>query len=116
MAKQQACLAEAQEAGAKEGFRFESAGEGKWTWISFGQDDKGAEEIFIKAMVALQQSQADRLVVKIAGEVSGKQWDAMPVKVRAAMLEVAIPILVVDADTVAMDSPRKGRLIYHLRK
>ncbi len=114
--KMQGCIDKVKAAAANEGFRFEARDDDKWTWISHGRAADGSEEVFIKAVVALQESPADRLVVKVAGEVSGKQWDAMPDKAKAAMKDVSISIIVVDATTVAMDSPKKGRLVYNLRK
>ena len=113
-AKQAACVAKVVADGAKEGFRFEPAGD-KWTWVSFGQDADGNEEVYIQAVVDAQPSEFDQLIIKVAGDVAGKQWDAMPADIQSTLRATAMTILVVDADSVAMISPKKGKLIYHLK-
>lgn len=113
-AKAQACKDAVAKQGAKEGIRLEKEGD-QWVFVSFGIKDDGTEELFIKGPIAKLDSPANQFKFKAAGACTGKQAVEMGMdkfdQAKADKMEMAIEV--VDAGTVAMNSPGpKGRLVY----
>lgn len=110
-AKQALCLATVEAEGAKEGVRFEQAGD-KLEWVSYGTDKAGQEEIFLRGPIALLDAPADELHFRPAGAFTGKQagdadFDKFPV-------DKFITVKAIDAKTIVMQAPPpKGALMYH---
>ena len=107
--KAAACYAEVKAEGSTEKLRFTSQAGGKTLWTSFGQHDSG-EELFLEAPLILAAEGPNRYVGTVAGELRGKQAEAIK---KDAPDGHGIPFELVDARTLAMPDPHKGRLVFH---
>jgi hypothetical protein len=103
-----ACYAEVQAEGATEKIRFSSDGAGHTLWTSFGDKD-GKITLFLEAPIDLSSESPTRVVGKVAGPLKGIQAesvkDHMPVG-------TVVGFEIVDAKTIAMSDPAKGRLVF----
>lgn len=107
----EACVARIEAQGANEGIRFEKAGD-VWTWVSFGKKADGTEEVFLKGPVALTDTPDGKLTMKATAKPEGMQAAKMPPEMLDKMMQMEMPLEVVDAATVAMTAPDKGRMVY----
>src|SRR5579883_11066 len=104
-AKADACYAHVREVGSHEGIRFSLDERKQLVWTSYGTEN-GTEAIYIEAPLAIT-TEGDRAVWGTpAGEVRGAQLAREP---HPARLRVRFEV--VDASTVTMVDPEKGRLV-----
>ena len=80
--------------------------DGHSQWSSFASDPKG-EIMFLSVPVDLSADGPNRVIAKVAGEAKGKQ---APQFAKSNINQVRIEV--VDAHTIAMLDPKKGRLVY----
>jgi hypothetical protein len=105
-AKKQACWDEVAAEAAREKIRFTSAESGKSVWTSFGSE--GSKEIiFVQVPVELVSDGPGHVLAKVAGPPKGD----MAAQFAKASINV-MRIELVDARTIAMNDPKKGRLVY----
>ncbi|MBX3190835.1 MAG: hypothetical protein KF819_27810 [Labilithrix sp.] len=105
-AKADACWREIATQAAREKIRFGKDGAGRAVWTSFGMEgDK--EEIFVEVPVELGADGPGHVLAKIAGKATG----GMAAQLEKANITV-MRIELVDARTIAMNDPKKGRLVY----
>lgn len=81
-------------------------GDGHAQWSSFASDPKG-EILFLSVPVDLAPDGPNRVIAKVAGEAKGKQ---APQFSRSNIQQLRIDV--VDARTIALLDPKKGRLVY----
>lgn len=79
---------------------------GHATWTSFAADAKG-DIVFLQVPVDLAPDGPGHVLAKITGTPTGTQAEQFA-KGKVSQLRVEI----VDARTIALDSPQKGRLVY----
>jgi hypothetical protein len=107
-ARADVCYAEVQAEGATEKIRFSKDGSGHSLWTSFGEKD-GKVVLFLEVPMDLSSESPSRIVGKVAGPLKGAQAegaaDHMPVG-------TAVTFQIVDAKTIAMSDPAKGRLVF----
>lgn len=101
-----ACWSEIAAEAKLEKIRFAPGPDGHSQWSSFAADPKG-EILFLSVPVDLSADGPNRVIAKVAGEVKGKQ---APQFAKSNINQVRIEV--VDAHTIAMLDPRKGRLVY----
>ncbi len=103
--KKEACLKDVEAAAAGEGSRYEKDDKGNWWWVSFAQE-KGKEVIVNKVMfkVKTDAEEGGKAVLTPEGKDMGKK--------PMAKLPAEVTIEVVDAHTIAMTDPKKGRLVF----
>lgn len=105
-AKSKDCMAEITTQAAKEKIRFSKDSAGHTVWTSF-ETSGGKETVYVQVPVELAADGPGRVLAKVAGAPSGE----MAEKFRQSSTN-AMHIEVVDAHTIAMTDPRKGRLVY----
>ncbi|MBX3229508.1 MAG: hypothetical protein KIT84_17180 [Labilithrix sp.] len=79
---------------------------GHATWTSFAADPKG-DVVFVRVPVDLVADGAGHVLAKVAGAPTGTQAEHFA-KGKISQLRVEL----VDAKTIAIDDPKKGRLVY----
>jgi hypothetical protein len=104
-AKAKACWADIANQAAKEKIRFGQDG-GKTVWTSFETDGKN-ETVYVQVPVELAADGPGRVLAKVAGVAKGQMAEQFKVSSTNAM-----HIEIVDGRTIAMNDPRKGRLVY----
>ncbi len=93
---------------AQEKIRFTKDASGSITWTSFETD--GAEEhVFLTAPIQLAANGNKHLTARVSGKLSGLHADRLAKS--GAKLE-ALDVEIVDAKTIALTDPKKGRLVY----
>lgn len=95
---------------AKEKIRFVRDARGAITWTSFETD--GAEEhVFLSAPVELSKTvgAGNHMTARVAGTPTGLHAERLAKS--GAKLE-ALDVEIVDAKTIALTDPKKGRLVY----
>jgi hypothetical protein len=106
LTKANACWDQFAREAASEKIRFTTDGTGHTVWTSFGTEGSN-EVIFLQFPVDLRSDGPSRIVGKVAGPAMGRQ---------AAHFEKAsvgtMSIDVVDAHTIVMNDPDKGRLVF----
>ena len=100
------CWAEIAEEAKLEKIRFAPGADGHAQWSSFASDPKG-EIIFVTVPVDLSADGPNRVLAKVAGEAKGKHAPQF-----AKSSNKQLRIEVVDAKTIALSDPMKGRLVY----
>jgi hypothetical protein len=104
--KASACWEQFAREAALEKIRFTTDSAGRTLWTSFGTEGS-TEVIFLQVPVELRSDGPSRIVGKVAGPATGRQ---------AAHFEKAsvgtMTIDVVDARTIVMNDPSKGRLVF----
>lgn len=105
-AKVTACWNEIATQAANEKIRFGKDGAGHTVWTSF-EVDGGKESIYIEVPVELTADGPGHVLAKVNGTPDG----VMAAQFAKSSIN-AMRIEVVDARTIAMTDPRKGRLVY----
>ncbi len=105
-AKSAACYAEARTESAHEKIRFTTPENGRSTWTSFGQDG-AKEEVWLSLPLDLSVEDGHHFVAKVAGKPTGLQAEHFA-KANVDVMRLEI----VDARTIAMNDPKKGRLVF----
>lgn len=101
-----ACWNEIATEAAREKIRFTTDASGHTSWRSFAQE--GAEEIlFVEVPIELSEGDPGWVIAKVAGEAHGER-----AKKFATSGIDSMRIEVVDAKTIAMIDPTKGRLVF----
>lgn len=104
------CEDDAKAAAEHEGVRFEKGEkEGTWVWVSFGQE-KDKEVIFNKITLKDPKFDAKKVVFTMTGKDTGKH--ARKFKDGDVSPETDL----VDDTTISMNDPKKGKLIFKLKK
>ena len=104
--KASACWGAIAEQAGREKIRFATDTAGHTIWTSFG--DEGTKQIvFVEVPVELAADGPGHVLAKIAGAPRGEQAAQFAQRSINAMR-----IEVVDARTIAMDDPKKGRLVF----
>ena len=103
--KEAACWAEIHAEAAKEKIRFAQAN-GKTVWTSFGEEE-GKEKVFLSIPVELAADGPGHVLAKVAGAPTGDMAERF-----AKSNTNVMHIDVIDAKTIAMNDPKKGRLVY----
>lgn len=105
-AKTQACWDEIATEAAHEKIRFAKDSAGHTVWTSFGVE--GAKEtVFVQVPVELASDGPGHVLAKVSGAPKGE----MANQFAKSSINV-MRIEVVDARTIAMTDPKKGRLVY----
>jgi hypothetical protein len=103
--KSASCFAEVSEEAAREKIRFRTA-EGRTLFSSFA-DEGGKETLFFEAPVDLRADGSAAVFVTIAGAASGPRASEL-----AGRQTDVVRVDVEDPRTIAMNDPKKGRLVY----
>lgn len=101
-----ACWNEIATQAAKEKIRFGKDSAGHSVWTSFEASD-GKESVYVEVPVELSADGPGRVLAKVSGTPKGDQAAQL-----AKSSINAMRIEVIDAHTIAMTDPRKGRLVY----
>lgn len=102
------CVEGIRQEGAREGFRISGNNPAQLTWTSFGMKD-GHEEVFLEIPVAVTATEGTVVHVRATGPARGSQLPAGHHGPDTLAFDV------VDAHTMAMIDPEKGRLVYRER-
>jgi|GEM_PF-3078583 len=95
---------------ANEGIRFETDEKTKnWVWVSFGKE-KDKEVVFNKIQIKDPKFEDKKVTFTIASKDTGKK----PLKVKEGDATPATEL--VDDTTISMTDPKKGKLVYKLKK
>jgi len=105
-AKAKACWDEIAAEAAHEKIRFAKDSAGHTVWTSFGSEGT-KETVFVQVPVELASDGPGHVLAKVSGAAKGE----MAGQFAKASINV-MRIEVVDAGTIAMTDPRKGRLVY----
>ena len=105
-AKSKDCMFEIATQAAKEKIRFSRDNAGHTVWTSF-EADGGKEVVYAQVPVELAADGPGRVLAKVAGAPSGEMAEKFTQSSTNQMR-----IEVVDARTIAMTDPKKGRLVY----
>ena len=104
--KAAACWNEVASEAAREKIRFASDGAGHTLWTSFGSE--GAKEVvFIEVPVELAADGPGRVLAKVRGAAKGDHASQFA-KANVNVMRIEV----VDARTIAMNDPKKGRLVF----
>jgi len=105
--KQAACWNEIHEEAGHEKIRFTKSGDsGQSVWRSFGAF--GAKEIvFVEVPVDLAADGQGHVLAKVAGKATGEHAEQFA---KSSINQMRIDVI--DAKTIAMNDPKKGRLVY----
>lgn len=105
-AKADACFAAIEAQAKREKIRFAKDKTGRMVWSSFGVDGDKVET-FLEVPVELKSDGPSHVLATVAGKATGFQ---------AAKIEKseakAMRVEIIDATTIAMRDPKKGRLVY----
>ena len=105
-AKTKECWTEIATQAAKEKIRFSKDGAGHTVWTSF-EAEGGKELVYVQVPVELAADGPGHVLAKVAGAPKGEMAEQF-----AKSSTNAMRIEVVDARTIAMTDPKKGRLVY----
>lgn len=106
-AKSEGCYARIAAVAKTEGIRFTLDDRGRVVWTSYGENEKG-EEAYIRVPITLT-AENGRFVRGAAAE------SAEGTRVPPNLAAKTLPFEVLDANTIVMNDPRKGRLVFHRR-
>jgi hypothetical protein len=104
----EACVDRIRKAGAQEGIRLSGSDPARLVWTSFGVTG-GAEEVYVELPLAVTGVDGARVEVRPTGPARGTH---APTGDRAPQRLV---FEVLDASTVAMIDPDKGRMVFRAR-
>jgi len=104
--KSKACFDEVDAQAKKEKIRFSKDASGKTVWTSF-ETDGAKESVYVEVPVELASDGPGHVLAKVAGPPTGQHAASF-----AKASINAMRIEVVDARTIAMNDPKKGRLVY----
>ena len=105
-AKSKACWTEIATEAAMEKIRFAKDASGHTVWTSF-ESDGAKESVYVEVPVELAADGPGHVLAKVAGAPKGEQ--------AAAFAKSSINVMrieLIDARTIAMTDPKKGRLVY----
>ncbi|MDB5213916.1 MAG: hypothetical protein JWO86_1843 [Myxococcaceae bacterium] len=105
-AKAKACWSEIATQAAREKIRFANDTSGHTVWTSF-ESDGAKESVYVEVPVELAADGPGHVLAKVSGAPKGEQ--------AASFAKSSINVMrieVVDARTIAMTDPKKGRLVY----
>ncbi|MDB4941705.1 MAG: hypothetical protein JWP97_1239 [Labilithrix sp.] len=105
-AKAAACWAPISAQSAKEKIRFTRGPGSATTWTSF-ETDGTTEHVYVEVPVELTADGPGKVLAKVTGAPRGEMADRF-----AKSSTNAMQIVVLDPTTIAMNDPRKGRLVY----
>jgi len=105
-AKSKACFAEIETQAKMEKIRFGKDASGKTVWTSF-ETDGAKESVYVEVPVELSADGPGHVLAKVAGAPRGDHAESF-----AKSSINVMRIEVVDGRTIAMNDPRKGRLVY----
>jgi len=105
-AKESACLAEVRAESAKEGLRFDTDAQGHTTWISYGGEN-GTDVVFHQVAIALTSDSPKLATARTLAPATGLLAAKRPIPEGTVMR-----IELVDDRTIAMQDPKKGRLVF----
>ena len=103
----EACYAEVRTEAGNEKIRFAKDGAGH-VWSSFGEEG-GKRELWLEVPMALSSESPTRIVGKATGPAKGLHAAQAARKMPAGTL---MRIEIVDGQTIAMQDPEKGRLVF----
>ncbi len=104
------CEEDARAEEENEGIRYEKGDkEGIWFWVSFGKE-KDKEVIYNKIPIKDPKFEGKKVVFTVAGKDTGKR--AMKIKEGEATPATEL----VDDNTISMTDPKKGKLVFKLKK
>jgi hypothetical protein len=104
--KADACYAAIQAEASKEGIGFEKDEKGQTVWVSFGEG-----EVYHTVPVALSSDGPNAVLWKSLAPATGTLATKRPIPAGTIMR-----IEIVDEGTIAMNDPKKGRLVFHRAK
>ena len=104
--KAQACWNEVEAEATHEKIRFASDGAGHTVWTSFGAEE-AKEIVFVQVPVELAADGPGHVLAKVSGAPKGDHAEQF---VKASVNVMRIEV--VDARTIAMNDPKKGRLVF----
>ena len=104
--KSKACVAEITAQAAKEKIRFSKDSAGHAVWTSF-ETSGGKETVYVQVPVELATDGPGRVLAKVSGPPAGEMAEKFAQSRTNAMV-----VEIIDAHTIAMTDPRKGRLVY----
>jgi hypothetical protein len=93
---------------AKEKIRFTRDASGAITWTSF-ETDGNEEHVFLTAPIELSANGTNHLTARVSGTASGLHADRLA---KSGVKLDALDVEIVDAKTIALTDPKKGRLVY----
>lgn len=99
------CVQNVREQGAREGLRFLPVDADHVRMESFGQED-GHPEVYIEALFLLGAVDGTKVQVTSVAPMKGS---GLP---KDQTVFDAVPIEVIDADTIATQDPQKGKLVF----
>jgi len=108
-AKADACFGEIATQASKEKIRFAKAANGTVVWTSFETDGK-TENVYVEVLLAIAADGPGHVLAKAAGAPKGPMAERF-----AKASPTAMRIELVDPRTIAMNDPKKGRLVYTKR-
>jgi hypothetical protein len=109
-AGESACYAAISAQAAREAIRFSVDGQGRLVWTSFGIED-GKEVTYMEAPLIARNESSHVVAVNMADVPHGMQIKTPPATPPTETLRFEV----VDANTVVMVDPRKGKLVFHRR-
>jgi hypothetical protein len=104
--KADACWNEFATEAAREKIRFTTDGAGHTVWTSFASEGS-TDVVFVEVPVEVASDGPGRVLLKVAGAPRGAHAAQF-----AKSSTNLMPIEVVDGRTIAMNDPRKGRLVF----
>ena len=104
----EACWQKIATQAAKEKIRFTRDAKGTITWTSF-ETDGTEEHVFLTAPIELSKATNNHLTARVSAPPSGLHADRLAKS--GAKLD-AMDVEIVDAKTIALKDPKKGRLVY----
>jgi len=105
-----ACVDAVRQQGNVEGVRFSGSDPSSLTWTSFGHED-GKELVYLDVPLAITDTDGSIVHTRVNGAVKGLQAE----KAAPKLAQGGPPFEVIDAKTIAMTDPGKGRLVFRAR-
>jgi hypothetical protein len=108
-AKARACFDAVKAEGDREGLRFETDASGTLSWISYAFDAGSNSEVVVhRAPIALESATQESATYRTTAAATGVAAEKRPMPAGTIMR-----FALLDATTIAMDDPDKGRLVFH---
>jgi hypothetical protein len=98
-----ACMAEIEAEAAREGIRLSLDPAGRLVWTSYGLEPDGTETVFLEATLDATWD-ATSVTGKVVGPLRGRDAQGADF--------VGLSLVRIDERTVAMQDPRKGKLVF----
>lgn len=100
-----ACWTEIENEAKTEKIRFTKGENGQMVWRSFGEKE-GKEELFLELPITLAPDGPKAFIGSVAGPAKGMQ------AAKSEQMPKTMRIEIVDEKTIAMNDPKKGRLVF----